>query len=73
MFFLNTNFDGKNIDIPLVNYLDFSFNDGLEIGKKKTTTILMNSNFGELNDDYFGFSADVESDYRDFYQLSSWF
>ena len=29
-FYLNTNFDGGNIATPLVNYLVFKFNQGLE-------------------------------------------
>ena len=66
-FFLNTNFDGTNIDVPLVNYLDFSFHDGLEFEKRKITTIQLNSNVGVLNDDYLGTSATKEDDFLDFF------
>ena len=73
MFFLNTNFDGTNIDQPLFNYLDFSFKTGLEYSRDKVTTLLLNSNEGILNDSYFGLSPTKESDYLAFYQLDNHF
>lgn len=71
-FYLNTNFDGSNIETPLVNYLDFSLKNGLEYGRAKSTVILLDPNVGILNDSYLGSSPELDS-YLTFYQSSSSF
>ena len=73
MFFVNSNFDGTNIAIPLFNYLDFSFKTGLEFDREKVTTIQLNSNVGILHDSYLGSTPQDEKNYLTFFQLGNYF
>lgn len=65
-FYLNTNFDGSNIDTPLVNYLDFSLKNGLEYSRAKSTEVLLDPNVGILNDSYLGSNPETDT-YLTFY------
>ena len=71
-FFMNTNFDGTNITVPLVNYLQFYPDLSLQYDRLKETNIILNSNVGILHDSYLGQSPLTE-DNLSFYQLNDHF
>ena len=53
-FYLDTNFDGTNIQNPLVGYVDFSLYESLNPHETKLTQIFLDENVGVLEDSYFG-------------------
>ena len=53
-WYLDTNFDGTNIQNPLVGYVDFSLVESLNSQQTKFTQIYLDENVGKLEDSYFG-------------------
>jgi|LakMenEpi03Aug12_release.lakeMendotaPanAssembly.Ray.scaffolds.fasta_scaffold3386092_1 hypothetical protein len=56
-FFLNTNFDGSNIESPLSGFLDTKNQDKFKLGSTVVRTIPLKSNVGFLKDSYYSSSA----------------
>ena len=56
-FFLNTNFDGSNIESPLSGYLDTTNQDKFKLGSTVVRTIPLKANVGFLKDSYYSSSA----------------
>lgn len=57
-FFLNTNFDGSNIQKPLSAFFDLSLTMGLGYYWKQKTTIDLEENVAILEDSYYGLQPD---------------
>ena len=69
-FFLNTNFDGSNIEKPLFGFLDSSLSLLTSKRNIRTALIQLEENVAILEDSYYGFTPE-KSEYLKFYQLAS--
>ena len=54
--YLDTNFDGTNIETPLVGYVDYSLKESLNPSNTKYTQIYLDENVGIRKDSYLGFN-----------------
>jgi len=67
-FFLNSNFDGSDINSPIIGYLDESFGDGLEIGTFQQRILELEKNTAFRYDNLY-YTVDNYTDPLEFYSL----